>query len=110
MHLSYTYSMPYLMFHLIHIDLVKLIEDVAAGEVDRASVDGHVGQVEHAGVLKLRHQPDDGDHDDVDDNNDKTSPCFYTLWKGGVDQTDVSKFMHIGAYCILASKIGCMIV
>ena len=98
------------MFHLIHIDLVKLVEDVAAGEVDGASVDGHVGQVEHTGVLKLRHQPDDDDdHDDhVDDNNDKTSPYFYTLWKGGVDQTAVSKFMHIGAYCVLEFKIGYM--
>ena len=91
-----------------HSYLVELIEDVAAGEVDWASVDGHVGQVEHTGVLKLRHQPDGGDHDDVDDNNDKTSTCFCTLWKGGVDQTDVSKFMHIGAYCILESKIGYM--
>ena len=34
-------------------DLVELVEDVAAGQVDGSAVDGHMGEVEHARVLKF---------------------------------------------------------
>ena len=35
------------------IDLVELVENVAAGQVDGSAVDGYMGQVEHARVLKF---------------------------------------------------------
>ena len=35
------------------VDLVELVEDVAAGQVDGSAVDGHMGEVEHARVFKF---------------------------------------------------------